>query len=188
MVFNVIHLTASSQDRSADRGPVAQLSQLRALQRASSDALRCLSVHGPGGNISCGGCWGGGGGGSQKMGAKCLARVTHSKKGAAGVSGPVRGRDPEVPEGGNPRPSSTPRTSISPTVSLGKRNGDTEEGLPPAHRVAGAGDPHVFGLFLSVYILPICLSAVYHLCSYSMFFFFKVDIEGYIPFYILLTC
>lgn len=107
------------------------------------------------------------------MGAKCLARVTHSKKGAAGVSGPVRGRDPEVPEGGNPRPSSTPRTSISPTVSLGKRNGDTEEGLPPAHRVAGAGDPHVFGSFLSVYILSICLSAVYHLCSYSMFFFLK---------------
>lgn len=59
------------------------------------------------------------GGGSQKMGAKCLARVTHSKKGAAGVSGPVRGRDPEVPEGGNPRPSSTPHTSISPTVSHG---------------------------------------------------------------------
>lgn len=46
----------------------------------------------------------------------------------------------------------------------------------------------VFGSFLSVYILSICLSAVYHLCSYSMFFFFKVDIEGYIPLYILLNC
>lgn len=112
-----------------------------------------------------------GGGGSQKMGAKCLAQVTHSKKGAAGVSGPVRGRDPEVPEGGNPRPSSTPRTSISPTVSLGKRNGDTEEGLPPAHRVAGAGDPHVFGSFLSVYILSVYQLSIIYVVIACFFFF-----------------
>lgn len=80
MVFNVIHLTASSQDRSADRGPVAQLSQLRALQRASSDALRCLSVHSPGGNISCGGCWGGGGGGVPRRWVQSVWRGSHTPK------------------------------------------------------------------------------------------------------------
>lgn len=89
-----------------------------------------------------------------------MAQVTHSKKGAAILSGLVRGRDLEVSKGGNPKPSSTPHTSISP---IGNEMGTLEEGSPPAHQVAGAGDPHVFGSFLSAFILSVSLSRIYHL-------------------------